>query len=331
MNTKTQNNISVGYGNHWPSGCVFIAPCPALFYLEGNMQEKKCSKCGEVKDVSEFHKDKTKKNGLSSYCKNCIKAHVKQWCIKNSDKHKETNKKWNKKNIIKLREYYKKSIKLLLDSIESGEKQYIEKIDKKCSKCGIVKPVNEFCKSKHRIDNLNSYCKVCSSILRKNNHNKNNENNTRWAKNNPEKRKIILERYKLNHPDRLKETIKKSNTKIRNTPKGHLNSVFSRDINAALRGTKSNRSWQDLVGYTLEQLKKHLEKQFKDGMSWDNYGKNGWHIDHKTPISVHNYNNPEDTDFKKCWALKNLQPLWAKENLIKSNKLSKPFQPSLTI
>lgn len=62
-------------------------------------------------------------------------------------------------------------------------------------------------------------------------------------------------------------------------------------------------------------------------MSWDNYGK--WHIDHKTPKSVFNFTQAEHRDFKRCWALKNLQPMWAEDNHSKGAKLTNHFQPSL--
>ena len=69
----------------------------------------------------------------------------------------------------------------------------------------------------------------------------------------------------------------------------------------------------------------------KNGMTWETHGKYGWHIDHKIPISAFNFESPKDLDFKKCWALINLQPMWAKENIRKGAKVEKPFQPSLTI
>lgn len=65
---------------------------------------------------------------------------------------------------------------------------------------------------------------------------------------------------------------------------------------------------------------KHLEGLLKDGMSWDNYGRE-WHIDHKLPKSSFIFNSDKDEDFKRCWALKNLQPLLALENLKKSRKI----------
>jgi len=82
---------------------------------------------------------------------------------------------------------------------------------------------------------------------------------------------------------------------------------------------KNGSKWEIFVGYTVDDLKRHLEKQFQPSMTWDNYGK--WHIDHIIPISAFSFTRPEDIDFKQCWALENLQPLWAKENLRKSNKI----------
>lgn len=100
-----------------------------------------------------------------------------------------------------------------------------------------------------------------------------------------------------------------------------------RSIYDSLKGNKHGHHWEDLVGYTFQKLKKHLEKQFKTGMTWQNYGQ--WHVDHKIPISVFNFKKATDIDFRRCWALKNLQPMWAIENLKKHVKIERPFQPSL--
>jgi 5-methylcytosine-specific restriction endonuclease McrA len=71
--------------------------------------------------------------------------------------------------------------------------------------------------------------------------------------------------------------------------------------------------------YTPEQLKEHLESQFEDWMTWDNYGE--WHVDHIHPQSLLPYDSMDHPNFQKCWALENLQPLEARENIIKSNKI----------
>jgi hypothetical protein len=141
-----------------------------------------------------------------------------------------------------------------------------------------------------------------------------NKSRRQWCKANPEKARAMA---------------KRKAAKIRATPRGILNNRISIAIRVSLRGNKRGRSWESLVGYTLDQLKCHIEKQFTIGMSWENHGQ--WHIDHKIPIAAFNYQSPEDTDFKKCWALKNLRPMWAVENIKKKDRIETPFQPSLLI
>lgn len=112
-------------------------------------------------------------------------------------------------------------------------------------------------------------------------------------------------------------------------PKRRISATMSTSIHMALKHNKAGMKWEYLVGYSVGELKIHLESMFKDGMSWDNYGE--WHIDHIIPKSVFNYKKPNHIAFKKCWGLENLQPLWAKENYIKSNKLIKPHQKNLAL
>lgn len=83
--------------------------------------------------------------------------------------------------------------------------------------------------------------------------------------------------------------------------------------------SKFSKSTFNILGYTLEDLKKHLENKFQPGMTWENYGIE-WHIDHIKPDSWFNYSSTEDLSFKECWSLSNLQPLWAKDNLKKGNR-----------
>jgi hypothetical protein len=70
----------------------------------------------------------------------------------------------------------------------------------------------------------------------------------------------------------------------------------------------------DLLGYTVDDLIKHLESKFEPEMTWDNYGINGWEIDHKTPDSWFTYSSTDDKGFKDSWKLENLQPMWASSN-----------------
>lgn len=87
----------------------------------------------------------------------------------------------------------------------------------------------------------------------------------------------------------------------------------------ALRSKKAGRSWRDLVPYSLPELMDHLERQFLPGMTWENCGK--WHLDHKIPRKYFQIKSEKDVAFKASWALDNLQPLWAIDNIRKGAKL----------
>lgn len=95
----------------------------------------------------------------------------------------------------------------------------------------------------------------------------------------------------------------------------HMRTLMHR----ALGNKKAGRSWRAFVDYTLEELMAHLERQFKPGMSWENKGD--WHIDHIIPRSSFEYSSPDDPEFRKCWSLSNLRPLWAVDNIRKNAKL----------
>ncbi|MHA1471245.1 MAG: hypothetical protein ACTSSP_11900, partial [Candidatus Asgardarchaeia archaeon] len=110
--------------------------------------------------------------------------------------------------------------------------------------------------------------------------------------------------------------------KRRKDPIIRLNENISKGIRNSLNFngiSKNGRHWEFLVGYTLQDLKEHLEKLFQPGMSWNNSIE--WHIDHIIPKSFFKYKSTDDVEFKYCWSLNNLQPLWAKDNIIKGNKI----------
>lgn len=89
-----------------------------------------------------------------------------------------------------------------------------------------------------------------------------------------------------------------------------------KNVASRLHATLSGRTGGKLFSilpYTAEDLKRHLEQQFRNGMSWDNYGK--WHVDHRKPCALFDMSDPEQ--FKECWSLENLQPLWAVDNIKK--------------
>jgi hypothetical protein len=159
-----------------------------------------------------------------------------------------------------------------------------------CSSCKLDLSKDSFSKCSKSKSGLQSVCKIC-------------------------KNKKLTEYYKLNP---TKRTYNKER-QLERYKKNKVNFNFSRRMRKSLNGIKESKSWETLVGYSLEELKLHLESQFTEGMSWDNYGE--WHIDHIIPVDSFNIQNYDDNNFKKCWSLNNLQPLWAEQNIKKSNKI----------
>jgi hypothetical protein len=160
----------------------------------------------------------------------------------------------------------------------------------------------------------------CSRKWRINNQERHGENVRCWAKNNPDKVKAAQKKFYKNNPDKIRAWTRKTSAKLRSTPSGKLKRNMSITMCLALKGRKAGRHWESLVGYNLNDLKGHLEKLFKPGMTWDNYGLGGWEVDHILPIASFNFENSEDIE--KCWAFKNLQPLWSLENKSKGKKIT---------
>ena len=89
-------------------------------------------------------------------------------------------------------------------------------------------------------------------------------------------------------------------------------------VHGSLSGLKRGRSWATLTGYSLADLRSHIEALFVPGMMWTNYGT--WHVDHIRPLSSFRISGPDCPQFREAWALDNLQPLWAIDNIRKGAK-----------
>lgn len=197
-------------------------------------------------------------------------------------------------------------------------------IEKKCPKCGKTKRLFDFSKDKRKKNGRRCHCKDCSNKYAK----QYRLENPDYAKQYRINHKDYIKQYRINNPEKIRVILRRNSTRIRSTLNGKLNSNISCGICRSLNSnSKNGHHWEVLTDFTVNQLKSHLEKQFTEGMTWGNYGT--WHIDHIIPISAFNFNRPEDIDFKRCWALKNLQPLWGFDNCSKYNKIVRPFQPSL--
>ncbi len=239
---------------------------------------KTCSKCLKSKKLEEFYKDNSKSNRIYSCCKSCKKEY--------------------KAN------YYKKNKR---------------KISNKCKE--------------YRLKHLEEL-KVKSKIWRENNKEKIKEFAINWRFKNKERKKEMDRNYRIKNRDKLNKYLRKyynenkiflvaRSTKKRkqsrkNNIKIRIRDRLAKRIWDALKNNYKSKPTMELIGCSIEHLKLHLQSQFKKGMTWNNYGFYGWHIDHIRPCCSFDLSKAEEQ--RKCFHYTNLQPLWAKENLKKGGK-----------
>jgi len=218
-------------------------------------------------------------------------------------------------------------------------------VEKTCNKCNVSKLLTEFRKGRKS-------CKDCAKIYCKQWRETNEEHHREYiAKYKNENKELINSRAKIYYEENKEECIRRSDEWKKNNASYVreystkyfrekretdftyvLKNNISRNISISLR--KNNRSKQGkstfaYLPYTIEELKTHIESQFEPWMIWGNRGKYNkktwddndpstwkWQLDHIIPHSTFYYTSMEDDEFKKCWALENLRPYSAKQNIL---------------
>jgi hypothetical protein len=283
--------------------------------------KKICCKCGIEKPLGEFHKDKNKKVGVRSTCKQC------------------TSMSLQKKRLPQ---------KILKDALKERNMRI-------CGTCGIEKPLGEFNKDKNRKGGHRNMCRQCRKISRLANSDKDkeyllkneekikkqkikyyqenkekiNKRGNKYYQENKEKRK----EYYIKTKDKRKEERKKNLAHTRSIVKSRyftdiqfrLSQLLRARLRSAIKNNKKSGSAVRDLGCSLEEFKKYIEAQFKPGMSWSNHGLGDkgrgyefWHLDHI--IGLANFNLADREQFLKAVHFTNIQPLWAFENLSKNKR-----------
>ena len=297
------------------------------------MEFKKCNKCGEIKGLDEFYNRKSAKDKHDDICKKCAIEKTKEWYKLNTERGKKRSRKWYKENLDKAKKQRKKYREENSEKIKEGKKKWNK----------------EYYKDEKNAERKKEY----GRRYRKENPEKNKE----YREKNSEKIKKRSKKYRKENSEKIKEASKKykeknsekNNKKRRIFRKENLELVREKDrryiferkkvdikfklkknVSSHICGklkmrlsSKSGKSTWDFLPYSVDELKKHLENLFEPWMNWSNWGlgEGKWNIDHKIPHSFFDYKNVEDEEFQECWALENLQPLDAIENIKKGNKL----------
>lgn len=229
---------------------------------------------------------------------------------------------------------------------------------KRCKKCSLEKPFEAFFRSKASKDGYLNSCKACNKSSwkkfdtkeyhRKNKaaradyakkyfqENKERLANTKYnidpnlAEKRQEKYKAVQrEKYANDEQYRdvrkemsrnyLKNNQHKKRHKYKTDPNFRLRRVLSVRVTDAIKNQATTKAYKtiELIGCTVDEVRVYLENQFVEGMSWDNHGE--WHIDHVIPCASFDLSDPVQQ--KKCFHYTNLQPLWAKDNLSKGDRI----------
>lgn len=215
-----------------------------------DLSMKLCQKCKKDLPFKNFNKNKQTFDGYAAYCMNCRKI---------SRKKKRDQQRVSDVTII----------------------------EKKCTKCNETKEVSQFYRENNNKDGYNSICKVCYK-------DKNKRLNRREYH-----AKYMRERRANDENFRI------------------LGNLRHR-INLALKMNFKAAKTRELLGCSVSELWIHLETQFTDGMTKENYGQDGWEVDHIVPCDSFDLTNHEEQ--KKCFHFSNLQPLWKTENASKGNR-----------
>lgn len=294
---------------------------------------KKCSTCHKWCPLDRFGVRRSNWDGLNWECRGCIHERARQkkegtWKPKPSRKKErriipcacgcgqliETPGRWGERQYVighwgrvhkkgKYSPHLKKANerKKIRHSVRDGIK------GKVCSACKEWYPLDRFYNLQSAQDGLSYRCKNCQKV--------------RALEYYRAHRASIQAKRKTGHfRKRFNAYCRKYAKRRRRTdPEYRIKRNLRGALNAALKGAPKSAPTMELIGCTSQELRQHLESQFQEGMSWDNYGQPGWEIDHVIPCAAFDLTDPEQQ--KACFHYTNLQPLWGPDNLAKSDKV----------
>jgi hypothetical protein len=248
---------------------------------------KKCNKCRIDKTDIEFAKNKNTPSGLGAHCRICMK----QWYQENKETILQDDKQYYQKNKEKILQDNKQYYQRNKEKIAKREKQYRQEHKEEKAKYS----------KQHYQENKKEIAE-----LRK----------QHYQENKKEIAEIGKKYYQAHRREKIERGTLNAKKRRRHDVQFYLACKLRSRLYGALKNNRKVGSAVRDLGCTIPELVTHLENQFTKGMSWKNRGK--WHVDHIIPIS--SFDLTDRQQFLKACNWKNLQPLWAIDNLKKGNR-----------
>ena len=181
---------------------------------------------------------------------------------------------------------------------------------KECRRCGTLCALDEYHRKMQRGKETRiAVCVFCARAEKR-----------AYAAADPAKNRARVRAWQAANRERRQAYMRQWQRDRRATdPRHRLNNAIRTGVNLSLRCGKKGARTYAVLGYSCEELMRHLERQFLTGMKWGNIGQ--WHIDHILPLASFSFTNHADPDFKRAWALTNLRPLWGADNRRKADKI----------
>lgn len=279
---------------------------------------KICTKCKEEKDISEFFKYSRNKDGKRNTCKKCTNVVNEEQRLIRNEKARIAH--------ANLSDEQRKNVRL------------VYKLGYYRRRGRIANLTDEEWRILNNKKNVNLFSFVSKEEFEKYSAKQRERNATYWNRVKDVKNKLYRQDYK-NKKDlgliKPKTEEQKIARKIRDSKRRKNDPIYrmKHNIRSRIRAVCKNRfsgkteRTEEILGISIPLFKKHIEQQFKEGMSWDNYGVKTWHIDHIIPISL--AKTKEQVIMLNHYT--NLQPLWARENISKGKKILFPTQMKLSI
>ena len=207
-----------------------------------------------------------------------------------------------------------------------------EPISRTCTKCGIDKPLEKFCKHKRGKYGKMASCRACNNAntrkWKAENRDKVSESINKWREENRDHRREYQKAYRETNRDKVNKINADYSRKKRQADPLFRLATNSRGVlYQALKrqGFSKKTKTSELLGIDWERFQKHIEGTFAEGMTWENYGE--WHVDHIIPLA----SAKTEEELIKLFHYSNTQALWAEENLSKSDRILEPIQVKLRI
>ena len=271
---------------------------------------KFCTKCREGKPRTEYHVGKEYPDGRKATCKTCMQSQRR--AKYHSQRGEEVLKRRERKASLEWRKAAEERKPAIL-ARQAERIAVAVSPEKVCTACTLTLPAipDKFHRCATGALGLTSVCKACTRL--------------EYIRRADADRDKYRESARASYRRRRDQILANGMHRRRTDPAHALRMRVSSGVRQSLGRTRLGTSWINLLPYSVLDLKVHLESLFAEGMTWGRLLADEIEIDHVIPVSFFNPATADCIEFRMCWSLKNLQPLWRADNRAKSDSLPSNF------